>query len=106
MPYCEKCGAEVGEDWKFCRSCGTPVTPVRREEFSVSSDDLVKRVKQLLHEGNVRRIIVKDEEGKTMMEIPVTLGVIGVLIAPWLAALGAIAAIATKCTIVVERRQD
>ena len=106
MPYCEKCGAEIGEDWKFCRSCGAPVTPVRREEFSVSSDDLVKRVKQLLHEGNVRRIIVKDEEGKTMMEIPVTLGVIGVLIAPWLAALGAIAALATKCTIVVERRQD
>lgn len=106
MPYCEKCGAQVGEDWKFCRSCGAPVTPVRREEFSVSSDDLVRNVKQLLHEGNVRRIIVKNEEGKTLMEIPVTLGVIGALIAPWLAALGAIAALATKCTIVVERRQD
>ncbi|MDH5362864.1 MAG: DUF4342 domain-containing protein [Aigarchaeota archaeon] len=106
MPYCEKCGAQVGEDWKFCRSCGAPVTPVRREEFSVSSDDLVRNVKQLLHEGNVRRIIVKNEEGKTLMEIPVTLGVIGALVAPWLAALGAIAALATKCTIVVERRQD
>lgn len=106
MPYCETCGAQVGEDWKFCRSCGAPVTPVSREEFSVSSDDLVRNVKQLLHEGNVRRIIVKNEEGKTLMEIPVTLGVIGALVAPWLAALGAIAALATKCTIVVERRQD
>ena len=79
---------------------------MKREEFSVSSDDLVRRVKQLLHEGNVRRVIVKDEEGKTLVEIPVTVGVIGALIAPWLAALGAIAALATKCTIIVERRQD
>jgi CBS domain-containing protein len=78
---------------------------VTREEFTVSSDDLIEKVKQLLHEGNVTRIIIKDEKGKTLLEIPATIGVIGVLLAPWLAALGAIAALATNCRIVVERRE-
>jgi len=62
---------------------------VIREEFTVSSDDLTEKVKQLLHERNVTRIIVKDEEGKSLLEIPATVGVIGVFLAPWLAALGA-----------------
>jgi len=79
---------------------------VRREEFKVSSEDLVSKVKELIHEGNVTRILVKDEGGKTLLDIPVTLGVIGVLLAPWLAALGAIAALVTQCTIVVERREE
>jgi len=78
---------------------------VTREEFTVSSDDLIEKVKQLLHEGNVTRIIIKDEKGKAMLEIPATIGVIGVLLVPWLAALGAIAALATNCRIVVERRE-
>lgn len=78
---------------------------VVKEEFSVSSEDLVKRVKELIHEGNVTRIIVGDEEGKTFLEIPATIGVVGVVLAPWLAALGAIAALATRCTIAVERRE-
>jgi CBS domain-containing protein len=78
---------------------------VTREEFTVSSDDLIEKVKQLLHEGNVTRIIVKDEKGKVMLEIPATVGVIGVLLVPWLAALGAIAALAANCRIVVERRE-
>jgi len=78
---------------------------VTREEFTVSSDDLIEKVKQLLHEGNVTRIIVKDEKGKVMLEIPATVGIIGVLLAPWLAALGTIAALATNCRIVVERRE-
>jgi len=78
---------------------------VTREEFTVSSDDLIEKVKQLLHEGNVTRIIIKDEKGKTLLEIPATIGVIGVLLAPWLAALGAIAALATNRRIVVERRE-
>jgi len=63
------------------------------------------RVQQLLHEGNVTRVIVKDEEGKTLLEIPVTVGVIGVVVAPWLAALGVIAALVTNCRIIVERRE-
>jgi len=81
------------------------VGEVVREEFSVSADNLVKRVKELLHEGNVRRISIKDEEGKILLEMPVTVGVVGVILAPWLAALGAIAALATRCTLTVERKE-
>ena len=59
----------------------------------------------MLHEGNVTRIIVKDEKGKPLLEIPATVGVIGTVLAPWLTALGVIAALATNCRIVVERRE-
>lgn len=75
------------------------------EEFQVSADDLVHRVKDLIHEGNIRRILVRNEKGDTLLEIPVTVGVIGALFAPYLAALGAIAALATRCTIAVERKR-
>ncbi len=105
LPYCWKCGAKLKENEKFCPSCGTSVVKVIQEEFSVSADNLIEKVKELLHEGNVTRIIVKDEKGKALLEIPVTVGVVGVLVAPWLAALGVIAALATNCTIVVERRE-
>ena len=105
MSYCSKCGAKLKEDDKFCYACGASVTKVIREEFSVSADNLIERVKELLHEGNVTRVIVKDDKGKTMLEIPATVGVIGVLLAPWLAALGVIAALVTNCKIVVERRE-
>lgn len=76
-----------------------------REEFSVSADNLIERVKELLHEGNIMRIIVKDEAGKVLLEIPATVGVVGVVLAPWLAALGVIAALVTNCRVVVERRE-
>lgn len=105
MPYCTKCGAPLKEDDKFCHVCGAAAAKVTREEFIVSSSNLVDRVKELLHEGNVTRIIVKDEKGKTLLEIPATVGVIGTVIAPWLAALGVIAALVTNCKIVVERRE-
>lgn len=105
MVYCSKCGTKMKEDDKFCSVCGASVTKVVKEEFSVSSDNLIERVKALLHEGNVTRIVVKDEAGKMLLEIPATVGVIGVVLAPWLAALGAIAALATRCKIVVERRE-
>lgn len=85
--------------------CGAQVTRVVTEEFSVSADKLVENVKKLLHEGNVTRIIVKDENEKTLLEIPATAGVIGAILVPWLAALGVIAALATNCRIVVERRE-
>jgi hypothetical protein len=74
------------------------------QEFNVSADEVTKKVRELLHEGNVSRIIVKDENGKALLEIPVTAGVVGVLLAPWLAAAGVIAALATRCTIVVVRK--
>ena len=105
LPYCSKCGTKLTDEDKFCTVCGAKVTKVVREEFTVSSDNLVQRVKELLHEGNVTRIIVKDVNGKVLLEIPATVGVIGAVIVPWLAALGVIAALATNCRIVVERRE-
>jgi hypothetical protein len=105
LPYCSKCGAKVKDEDKFCTVCGIPVARVVREEFTVSSDDLIEKVKQLLHEGKITRISVKDDNGKTLLEIPATVGVIGAVLAPWLAALGVIAAFATNCRIVVERKE-
>ncbi len=105
MPYCVKCGAPLKADDKFCPVCGSATAKFTSEEYRVSGKDLVDRVGQLLHEGNVTRVIVKDEAGKTLLEIPATVGVIGVLVAPWLAALGVVAALVANCTIVVERRE-
>jgi hypothetical protein len=93
------------ENARFCHVCGAEVSKVRREEFSVSADNLIKKVKELIHEGNITRIIVKDEKGKVLLEIPATVGVVGAILAPWLAALGVIAALATKCTLIVEKRE-
>lgn len=90
MAICKKCGGDLPENAQY---------------YVIDSDQLIEKVKELIHEGNVRRIIVKNEEGKLLLEIPVTVGVIGALIAPWLAALGAIAALAVRCTIIVERRE-
>jgi uncharacterized membrane protein YvbJ len=104
LAKCEKCGAELPEGARYCPSCGTPVGKMLKEEFKVSSEDLVKKVKDLIREGNVTKVIVKNEEGKTLLEMPITAGVVGVILAPWLAALGVIAALATKCTMSVERR--
>ncbi len=74
------------------------------EEFKVSGDDVVSFVKRIIKEGNTRRIIIKNDDGKTLIEFPVTVGAVGALIAPMFAAVGAIAALVTKCTIVVEKR--
>lgn len=74
------------------------------EEFTVNGEELLAKVKSLINEGNIRRIIIKNEEGKTLVEVPLTLGIVGAVLAPALAAVGAIAALVTKCTIVVERR--
>lgn len=76
----------------------------KREEFRVSGSDVVRRVKEIVQEGNARRIIIQNEKGESIAEFPLTVGAIGALIAPILAAVGAIAALATNCTIVVERR--
>jgi hypothetical protein len=75
------------------------------EEIQVLGRDLVDKVKSLIHEGNVRRIIVKDEHGNTFLEIPVTVAAVGAVFAPVLAALGAISALVAKFTIVVVRNE-
>ncbi len=75
------------------------------ETFKVSGEELLKTVKQLIKEGNARRIIIKNEEGKTLIEVPLTIGALGALIAPILAAVGAIAALVSNCTIIVEKRE-
>lgn len=77
----------------------------KTEEFSVNGDDLLKRVKELIAEGNVRRITVRDKKGKNLVELPLTVGVVGAVLAPVLAAIGAIAALVTECTILVEREE-
>jgi hypothetical protein len=76
----------------------------KHEEFKIKGEDLIAKVKQLIADGNVRRIIIKDKEDKIIIEIPLTIGVIGIVIAPVLAAVGAIAALVTECTIIVERK--
>jgi hypothetical protein len=76
------------------------------QEFTLSGDEVVHKVKELIHEGNIRRIIIKNEEGRTMLEVPLTIGVIGAALLPVFAAIGALAAIATRCTLVVERDPD
>lgn len=77
-------------------------TRVRREEIKVAGSELVEKIKALIHEGNIRRIVIK-HEGETVMELPLTLAAVGVVMAPVLAAVGAFAALATNCSIVVER---
>lgn len=74
----------------------------KREEWHVKGEELVATMQQLFHEGNIRRIIIK-HEGQTVMEIPVTVGVVTTLVAPWLAAAGAIGALLTQCTVEVVR---
>ncbi len=76
---------------------------VHTEEFRVDGEQLLGKVKELLHEGNIRRVIIKDKDGKTLVEFPMTVGVVGALVAPSLAALGAIAALVSEATIVVEK---
>ena len=79
---------------------------VRVDEYQVTGDNLLGKVKELVHEGNIRRIIIKNEEGKRLIEIPLTLGVVGIALLPVWAAIGAIAALVSDCTIVVEKVQE
>lgn len=76
-----------------------------KESFKVAADQLVDAVRKLLHEGNVRRIVIK-QDGRSVAEFPLTVGVVGAVVAPVLAAVGALAAVLTDCTIEVERTAD
>jgi hypothetical protein len=82
----------------------TTQIPPKTEEFKITGDEMLAKVRELVHEGNVRRLIIKSESGITLLEVPLTIGVIGAALLPVLAAVGALAAVATDCTIVVERR--
>ncbi|MFZ3079768.1 MAG: DUF4342 domain-containing protein [Bellilinea sp.] len=76
---------------------------VKFEEFRVDGEQLLAKVKEIIHEGNVRRIIIKNEKGEVLVELPLTVGVVGALLLPVWAAVGAIAALAARLTIVVEK---
>jgi hypothetical protein len=78
----------------------------RTEEFKLSGSQVVDKIKELIREGNIRRIILKNDEGGTLIEIPLTLGLVGVALMPVLAAVGAIAALVAKMTIVVEKVEE
>jgi len=78
---------------------------IKKEEFKVSGEDVVKKLKELVKEGNIRRIIIKNEENKTLIEVPLTIGVVGAALLPVWAAIGAIVALVSNCTIVVEKRE-
>lgn len=80
-----------------------PESKFHTEEFSVNGEEILAKIKQLVHEGNIRRIIIRDRQGQTYLEIPLTVGVAGALLAPALAGLGAMAALLSEATIVVEK---
>lgn len=77
-----------------------------REEHRVRGEQVIEKVRELIHEGNVRRIIIRNDEGKTLIEVPLSVGVVGTLLAPVWAALGAIAALVTHCSIEVEKETE
>ena len=79
--------------------------PDKKNEFKVRGEELLRKVKEIVHEGNARRIIIKDDKGNPFMEIPLTFGVVGALIAPVLAAVGALAALASNFTLEVVRHE-
>ena len=75
-----------------------------KDEFEVSGEDVLKKVREIINAGNARKIIIKNEDGREVITIPLTLGAVGVILLPTLAAVGAVAALLTKCTIVVVKK--
>ena len=106
MTRCGECKTELPINSKFCLNCGAQLG-VKKDVYQVSGENLISKVKQMMQEANVRRIIIKDENGQVMVSIPITWGTAGIVatiaLAPWLAALGVIAGIVTKCTLEVEK---
>jgi hypothetical protein len=76
-----------------------------QEYFRVSGDEILTKIKEIIKEGNATRIIIKNDKDETIMEFPVTIGAVGVILAPIFAAVGTIAALAMKCTVIVEKRE-
>lgn len=76
-----------------------------QESFKINGENLIKKVKELIAEGNITKITIHDKAGKELMSFPLTIGVVGVLLAPVLAAIGALAAIIDECSVTVEREE-
>lgn len=106
MAKCGECGADLPSDARFCPRCGAQAG-LKKEVYQVSADGLVGKVKEAINDAKVKRIIIKDDKGKVLLSIPVTWGAAGTVavlaLAPWLAALGVIAGVVTKCTVEVEK---
>lgn len=85
---------------------GTMANEERWEEIKVQGEQLLGKVRELVHEGNVRRIVIENEKGETLVELPLSVGVVGTLLLPMAAAVGAIAAVVTECTIRFDRRPE
>ncbi len=79
---------------------------VETEEHQVRGDSLIAKIKELIHEGNITRVIIKNDQGRTLIEIPLSLGVVGIALAPVWAAIGAIAALAADLKVVVEKKSE
>lgn len=107
MLKCSDCGTDLPENAKFCLNCGTEVAKIQKDVYQVPAEGLVGKVKEIIRDAKVRRVVIKDEKGKILLSIPVTWGATGAVVtlalAPWLAALGVIAGIATNCTVEVEK---
>ncbi len=109
MVKCGECRTELAPDSKYCPNCGTQVG-LKKDVYNVSAGGLVGKVKEIVQDARVKRIIIKDEKGKLLLSIPVTWGTAGavamITLAPWLAALGVIAGIVTRCKIEVEKSKE
>lgn len=99
-----RAGAEAGRGERDAEGAGDAGSS-RRERYKVSGDQLLSKVKELIREGNVRRITIRNEEGRVLLEIPLSVGVVGTLLAPPFAAIGAMAALVASCSIEVERHE-
>ena len=109
MVKCAECRMELAQGAKFCPNCGMQVG-LKKDVYNVSAGGLVGKVKEIVRDARVKRIIVKDEKGKLLLSIPVTWGTAGavalITLAPWLAALGVIAGIVTRCKLEVEKSPE
>ncbi len=109
MVNCAECRTELPQNARFCSNCGTQIG-LKKDVYEVSAGGLVGKIKEIIQDARVKRIVIKDEKGNLLLSIPVTWGTAGavamITLAPWLAALGVIAGIVARCKIEVERSAE